>query len=718
MRIKNKLTTVQLIMTITLLLSIFIFTLHMQKVVKVKNAVIVLNHLDTEITKFNWYIKSLAYVRVESNVIQEQLGSRTLIQKRFIDEIKRSSLYNNATTRDILKDLNVSFTLLTSKSISSFTKHIITLDDEYKETDAKRLIQEVGIKDALAKAKLIPIGTNEESSGTNELIVLLYKIDFANKEIVKEYAAYHELWKTVKVSCDTRLDEIQRKSIISTVMLLIFVIGIALYFNSKITNVITINLNELNSSLAKMTDGDFTSSVHIAAGDEFGDLARNFNDFIASLWKKLDSMNVIMADIGNAMNEELNLTKIQTNILSNVTNHIVSDSAALFTLKDGEIKITSSKGHFPPFFPIEEDLSSDRPKAGRYLYENVIPIDTPILVKVMESQKPMLIRECLNHPDFPQCRDKKSALYINSLMMVPLMNAGEIIGGFVVMRTSNPKPFSDLDFSNFSSFSDYTALTLDTLDKYNELLEKFEMQKEIGVAADIQQSLVPGKMPKIKGITSSAYTLAAKGVSGDYYDFFRMNKNTIGATVCDVAGKGVPASLVMVMIRTILRLVSSPKRGAAETLTMLNKSICGKIDVDRYATMAFFKIDLEKMKLNYSNAAHHPIQIYRQKTQKFYAVDSPGLPVGIDSTAVFKEKRISLDPGDVIFMYTDGFPEARNPNGDEYSTQRMLREIRLHSNLSAPKILDSVITDMHKFTARAKQHDDQTILIIKIDEDK
>jgi phosphoserine phosphatase RsbU/P len=209
--------------------------------------------------------------------------------------------------------------------------------------------------------------------------------------------------------------------------------------------------------------------------------------------------------------------------------------------------------------------------------------------------------------------------------MVPLITAKETIGFFILIRTNHASAFSDLDYTNFNSFGDYAALTIDTISKYNELIEKFELQKEIGVAADIQTSLVPKQMPRINGLTSAAFTLAAKGVSGDYYDFFRMNKNTVGATVCDVAGKGVPASLVMVMIRTILRLVASPKRGAAETLTLLNKSISGKIDIDRYATIGFFKIDLDTLKLSYSNAAHHPLQIYRQSSKKIYQIDSPGL---------------------------------------------------------------------------------------------
>lgn len=714
MRIRNKLVTVQIIMTVTLLISIILFTFHMEKSIRIENTKIAINQLDSHISRFSIYTNAVINKRLPAFYLNQELENKFELHKEYLDKLQYSSLFNTSSIRDVVKDLRLAYIQVNTKSLIL----VIGVLEATTDVTTNDLIKKMGVRKSIELLRTQPdkVGLTQEE--IDQTLGHLNKIYLSHRNLIDEYVKYESTWVYSKDILLSRLNVIRFRSILSTAIFLIITLIIAFVLNYRITNKITVNLNEVNKTLSLMTQGDFTSNLHIAAGDEFGDLSRNFNQFIEDLWKKLDSMNVIMHDIGNAMNEDLNLSKIQGNILTNVTNHIITDSSALFSFKNNVLKISANKGHFPPFYPIEEDLSNDRPRAARYLYEHEIPLDIPIIQECLYTKKPIIVRECFNDERFPQCKKANSALYIGSLMLVPLLNAGEVIGLFVVMRTLNKKPFSDLDFSNFSSFSDYAALTIDTLEKYNELLEKFEMQKEIGVAADIQKSLIPGKMPKIDGITSSAYTLAAKGVSGDYYDFFRMNKYTIGATVCDVAGKGVPASLVMVMIRTILRLVSSPSRGAAETLTMLNRSISGKIDVDRYATMAFFKIDLKNMKLNYSNAAHHPIQIFRQKTQKFYAVDSPGLPIGIDRDSQFKEKRISIYPGDIIFMYTDGFPEARNHQGDEYSTSRMLREIRLHCNSSAPEILDSIIEDMHKFTARASQHDDQTILIIKIDEEK
>ncbi len=714
MRIKNKLITVQIILILTILFSILIFSSHVARNIEISNSRIELGKADTAVKRFKTYIDTTANKRLKADELSKELRTLYDIQGEYLLKIRNLDQFKTSVLKDEYAETIRFYNNINITALSELTNLLnADISDEINH-----IIVSTGIIEGIKKVRSRPELFNLDSEQQEEIKNRLSEIYAAHVFLGQEYSRYLVKWNVTLYASNRRLNTLNKFSLIRTIILLILLVSVAFYLSYRITHFISTNLKEVNTSLAKMTNGDFSSTLHIPAGDEFGDLSRRFNQFIQQLWKKLDSMSVIMKDIGSAMNEDLNLTKIQGNILSNVTNHIISDASAIFTITEEGLKMTSSKGHFPPFYPIDEDISMDRPMAARYLNNHVVPLDTPVVNECLENKAPIIIKECLHHEYFPQCNNADSSLYIHSFMMVPLINASKVIGVLVVIRSQNKRPFSDLDYSNFVSLSDYSALTLDTLEKYNELLEKFEMQKEIGVAADIQNSLIPEKMPVVKGLTSSAFTLAAKGVSGDYYDFFRMNKHTIGATVCDVAGKGVPASLVMVMIRTILRLVSSPTRGAAETLTMLNKSISGKIDVDRYATMGFFKIDLEKMKLSYTNAAHHPIQIFRQSTQKFYAIDSPGLPVGIDRDAKYSEKRVSIYPGDIIFMYTDGFPEARNHDGDEYSTSRMLREIRLHCRLNAKQILDAVINDMHKFTARAKQHDDQTILIIKIDEEK
>lgn len=133
---------------------------------------------------------------------------------------------------------------------------------------------------------------------------------------------------------------------------------------------------------------------------------------------------------------------------------------------------------------------------------------------------------------------------------------------------------------------------------YQELVNKSELYREIKIAADIQSNLLPVRIPESKVFEVSAYSHAAKGVSGDYYDVFRLSGDKIAVLICDVVGKGVPAALLMVMIRTIIRLVSSSKRNAEQILTILNKGITNRVEVDQFATMSIIIFHEKQVKLS------------------------------------------------------------------------------------------------------------------------
>ncbi|MCK5199499.1 MAG: serine/threonine-protein phosphatase, partial [Spirochaetales bacterium] len=272
---------------------------------------------------------------------------------------------------------------------------------------------------------------------------------------------------------------------------------------------------------------------------------------------------------------------------------------------------------------------------------------------------------------------------------------------------------TDIDFNHIRTFSDYAALTIDNIYNYHDLIEKSELHREIRIAADIQKNLLPGNIPDTKGLSFAAYTEAARGVSGDYFDFFRLDKNKTAIIICDVVGKGVPASLLMIMIRTIIRLAASPRRSAAQILTILNKAIIGRTDADQFATMSFIIYDESTKEIAYSNAAHAPLLHYQSSTRSFLEIDTPGLPIGIESSETYVQKVITLDKNDILALYTDGITEARNIENKEYSQYSLQRVLRNDSGLTPEKLIASVRSDLNSFVGDSRQHDDQTLLIMK-----
>ena len=172
----------------------------------------------------------------------------------------------------------------------------------------------------------------------------------------------------------------------------------------------------------------------------------------------------------------------------------------------------------------------------------------------------------------------------------------------------------------------------------------------------------------------------------------------------------------MVMIRSILHLITSAEKNAANVVTWINRGITGKIDIDRFATLSFMTFDETTGEVIYSNAAHHPLLIFRAKTATLENVDTEGLPIGIERTAKFGQKRFKLEKGDIAILYTDGIIEAMNQAGEQYTYEKFAQVVQENSALSTHELIEKIKSDLKAFVGPAPQHDDQTLLLMKVNQ--
>jgi sigma-B regulation protein RsbU (phosphoserine phosphatase) len=207
----------------------------------------------------------------------------------------------------------------------------------------------------------------------------------------------------------------------------------------------------------------------------------------------------------------------------------------------------------------------------------------------------------------------------------------------------------------------------------------------------------------------------ARGVSGDYYDLLPLDKDKIALIVCDVAGKGIPAAMVMVMIRSITHLLVSPRLEAAATLTGINRGITGRIDVDHFATIGLLIYDQDKRQVVYANAAHLPLLVYRGKTGKMMRVDAEGLPIGVERDGRYNQRRFNLEGGDILILCTDGILEAMNPKGEQYGLPRLAHAVESNAGLTAQELVEAIRADLQSHMAGERQHDDQTLLLLRVE---
>jgi len=249
----------------------------------------------------------------------------------------------------------------------------------------------------------------------------------------------------------------------------------------------------------------------------------------------------------------------------------------------------------------------------------------------------------------------------------------------------------------------------------DSLIEKERYEEQLEIARQIQENLLPNKFPSLSEIEISAFYKAAKGVGGDYYDIIHIPENKqLFSIIADVSGKGVPAALVMVMIRTIFYSTAKADLEPNQILKSINSGVIGRLTADKFATVFTFNYNYSTGTLEYSNAAHNPLILFKADTKKIFELDTEGVPVGIDEDVSFEMKKIKLNTNDIIVLNTDGITEAMNLKNELFRPERLKDLIMKNYNLSANELKDLIINEVNKFVGDAPQHDDMTLVIFKI----
>ncbi len=240
------------------------------------------------------------------------------------------------------------------------------------------------------------------------------------------------------------------------------------------------------------------------------------------------------------------------------------------------------------------------------------------------------------------------------------------------------------------------------------------MEEQLELAKEIQEGLNPMQYYDKDGIQIKGFTEAAKGVGGDYFDYIDVDKHRVGALISDVSGKGVPASLVMVMIRTVF--VTYTNRGdvrCANVVRAINDSLSADFAIDKFATLFFMIFNRKTGELSFSNAGHGPLFCYRSSLGACSLTKLDGMPIGIMEDVEYRQAKVKLDKGDIVVLYTDGITEMRNEDKDEYGLTRLQKLLMDNVDLNANDLVEKIVGDVDGFKGSVPPHDDMTILVLK-----
>jgi sigma-B regulation protein RsbU (phosphoserine phosphatase) len=306
-------------------------------------------------------------------------------------------------------------------------------------------------------------------------------------------------------------------------------------------------------------------------------------------------------------------------------------------------------------------------------------------------------------------------------LLLPLSLNEKILGIMSLGPKQSEEPFSKMDIRLLDSVAAQTGLALEngrlTAAVAAEVAARAKQARDIEIARDVQQRLLPQEFPPIDGLDYAGTCRAALGVGGDYYDFIPLSKTLLGIAIGDVSGKGIPAALLMAALRAYLRGAQTIHHQAdlTEVMRNLNMLVYESSAANRYATFFYGELDLTTRVLTYVNAGHNPPMLFRATAAgaDVDRLDTGGPVIGLIEECTYQQGTVTLTAGDVLVAYTDGISEAMNGANEEWGEDRMMAAVGPTRTAPARTLIETLMNAADAFVAGAPQHDDMTLLIVR-----
>lgn len=247
--------------------------------------------------------------------------------------------------------------------------------------------------------------------------------------------------------------------------------------------------------------------------------------------------------------------------------------------------------------------------------------------------------------------------------------------------------------------------------QYQAIREKEAMERELSIARDVQRELLPRGSPVIAGLSLAGACRPAVGVGGDYYDYLLFSDDRVGLVIADVAGKGIPAALLMAGLQASVRSLAAPSVDPGEVNRQLNGMLYRSTATSRYATLFFGVYDARRRTLSYSNAGHFPP--LHLAAGDVCRLTADGIPLGLMEEARYGQGTRTLAPGDLLALYTDGIVEAPDAQGVEFGEDRLVATLRRHQDRDLDEIILKVLGEVERWTGGGAAHDDATLVLVR-----
>lgn len=304
----------------------------------------------------------------------------------------------------------------------------------------------------------------------------------------------------------------------------------------------------------------------------------------------------------------------------------------------------------------------------------------------------------------------------NFELVIPIYSNDTNLESIVFLgRKLNNTNYTEDDISFLEAIMNLSVIALENSILFKESIEKQLLEKELQIASEIQNALLPKEIHQPQNYEIFASNLPALQIGGDYFDIVKLNDYHYAIVIADVSGKGTPAALLMANLQSVVRAylkTDIEKFDLIKATEQINSLICENTESDKFITFFWGILDTKNNTFKYVNAGHNPTLIFSEN--KIYELTKGGMMIGVyDLGFNYEQENVNINQNDILLFYTDGITESQNPDGKEYGIERVKSIVKNHLNKSPAELGEIILNDIKNFTNNSPLFDDQTLIIIK-----
>ena len=395
--------------------------------------------------------------------------------------------------------------------------------------------------------------------------------------------------------------------------------------------------------------------------------------------------------------------------LARYTSDAVHAKSLCIFFSDKESKMLSTQAIIGPF-PSLEDFDTSLQLTKEEMRTRIFKVGSGFIGTIAANKKPILITSA----DDKLLAHTKEGVVIDTAMIVPVVLEGELKGVLCAVNTVDKRSFTQGDLDLLVSVSGHATLARNMIETYERMGEQQRIHQELEFARTMQSSLMPKSTPEdITGFEVYAQNRPAKEVSGDFYDFIRIDEDRTLLVLGDASGKGVPACLIMTMTRSIMRSICSRFTNLEELLIELNDSIFKDTEASRFMTLALTLVDEKKSTMECARAGHTEL-LLRNRQDVIFPLNPDGPAIGLlpeELGLSFETLSLQFNTGYSMLLFSDGITEALNDLEEEYGLDRLLTIWR-GLDVTGEQAVQAILQDVEEFAGDMPQMDDQTLMVI------